>query len=91
MAPGKARSRIARVLGDEWRGRAFILHVGGNQWYKNRAGVIDVYAALVARYADAPMLVMAGKPLTPALDTCRGIQAGGKPLVFDRVVMLTVA
>ncbi len=44
--------------------QSYILHVGGNQWYKNRAGVIDIYAALIARMSDAPRLVLAGKPLT---------------------------
>ena len=42
----------------------FLLHVGGNQWYKNRAGAIESYAALVARMPAAPPLVVAGKPLT---------------------------
>lgn len=42
----------------------FILHVGGDQWYKNRAGVVDIYARLVARMPGAPPLVFAGKPLS---------------------------
>ena len=42
----------------------YLLHVGGNQWYKNRAGLIDTYAALVDRMPGAPPLVIVGKPLT---------------------------
>ena len=45
----------------------YILHVGGNQWYKNRAGLIESYAALVARMPAAPPLVIVGKPLTREL------------------------
>jgi glycosyltransferase involved in cell wall biosynthesis len=45
----------------------YLLHVGGNQWYKNRAGLIESYAALVARMPAAPPLVVAGKPLTREL------------------------
>jgi glycosyltransferase involved in cell wall biosynthesis len=45
----------------------YLLHVGGNQWYKNRAGLIDTYAALVARLPGAPPLVIVGKPLTREL------------------------
>lgn len=66
--PLDAGLRVRRVLGASTRGHGYILHVGGNQWYKNRAGVIEIYAALVARRPDAPMLVMAGKPLTAELD-----------------------
>ena len=32
----------------------FLLHVGGNQWYKNRKGVIDIYAEY-CRMIDAPL------------------------------------
>jgi glycosyltransferase involved in cell wall biosynthesis len=41
----------------------YLLHVGGNQWYKNRAGLIDAYRALLERMPDAPPLVIVGKPL----------------------------
>jgi glycosyltransferase involved in cell wall biosynthesis len=43
--------------------RPFILHVGGNQWYKNRAGVLKIFALLRERVPNL-LLVMAGKPWT---------------------------
>ncbi len=43
--------------------RPFILHVGGNQWYKNRAGVLKIFA-LVRKRVPSLLLVMAGKPWT---------------------------
>jgi glycosyltransferase involved in cell wall biosynthesis len=45
----------------------FILHVGGNQWYKNRPGVIQLYAHLCKKMSAPPKLVMAGKALTPEM------------------------
>jgi glycosyltransferase involved in cell wall biosynthesis len=45
----------------------YLLHVGGNQWYKNRKGLVDTYAALVDRMPGAPPLVIVGKPLTREL------------------------
>jgi len=50
----------------------FLFHVGGNQWYKNREGLIKIYAALLANYPDwiqeHPLkLVMAGKSPTEAM------------------------
>ncbi|HJO35370.1 MAG TPA: glycosyltransferase family 1 protein [Gammaproteobacteria bacterium] len=45
--------------------RPFFLHVGGNQWYKNRPGVLRLFAELV-KHPDyrTHRLVMAGKPWT---------------------------
>lgn len=48
--------------------QGYILHVGGNQWYKNRLGVIDIFYYL-RRYPDFARirLVMVGKPLAPEM------------------------
>ncbi len=72
QTPVQARARLARLQPDpggavQWPQAAsqpYILHIGGDQWYKNRAGLIDIYAALVDRMPAAPPLVLAGKPLT---------------------------
>jgi glycosyltransferase involved in cell wall biosynthesis len=41
------------------------LHVGGNQWYKNRLGVLEIFSHLVNRMASREMkLIMVGKPWT---------------------------
>ena len=45
----------------------YLLHVGGNQWYKNRPGLLDTYAALVDLVPGAPPLVIVGKPLSREL------------------------
>jgi glycosyltransferase involved in cell wall biosynthesis len=46
----------------------YLLHVGGNQFYKNRNGVLQIYAALRRLPEGAGVrLVMAGKPLTTDL------------------------
>ena len=46
----------------------FLLHVGGNQWYKNREGVLQIYRALRRQMGEAaPLLVMAGLEWTPAM------------------------
>jgi glycosyltransferase involved in cell wall biosynthesis len=45
--------------------RPFLLHVGGNQWYKNRIGVLRTFAHLHRYAAVANLaLVMVGKPWT---------------------------
>lgn len=47
----------------------FLLHVGGNQWYKNRTGVLEVYEAYVSRAANPLPLWMVGPPPTGAIKT----------------------
>jgi len=41
----------------------YLVHVGGNQWYKNRAGVVKIFAELLkSKRFQATRLVLAGKP-----------------------------
>ncbi len=44
-----------------------IIHIGGNQWYKNRMGVIAIYQAYSARYSRPPALWMIGAAPTMEL------------------------
>jgi glycosyltransferase involved in cell wall biosynthesis len=45
----------------------FILHLGGNGWYKNRRGVIISYARIVEKCREVPALILAGRPLSTEL------------------------
>jgi len=53
----------------------YILHVGGGQWYKNRAGVIAMHSALRARLGvRTPRLLMVGPPCdAPGVETRSGV------------------
>ncbi len=53
----------------------YILHVGGAQWYKNRAGVVAMHAALRSRLGPrAPRLVLVGPPLVgPDVETMANV------------------
>jgi glycosyltransferase involved in cell wall biosynthesis len=42
----------------------FLLHVGGNQWYKNRLGVLKIFAHLQSIVSPKMKLIMVGKPWT---------------------------
>lgn len=45
--------------------QSFLLHVGGNQWYKNRVGVFRIFAILTQLMPGRSLkLVMVGKPWT---------------------------
>lgn len=48
--------------------RPFFVHVGGNQWYKNRTGVLRIFAELVQKQGfQEHNLAMVGKPWTPEM------------------------
>ncbi len=43
--------------------KGYILHVGGNTWYKNRVGVIEIYSAWrLFSKLDLPLLMIGDKP-----------------------------
>lgn len=75
QSAASARLLIGRMLLEhqlapgllEHSGRGFVVNVGGGQWYKNRLGLLDIYAGLRQRLDPPPRLVMIGKPLTPAV------------------------
>lgn len=45
----------------------FLLHIGGNQWYKNRMGVLEIYAAYANACPNPVPLLMIGPPPTQAM------------------------
>lgn len=44
----------------------FYVNVGGGQWYKNRPGLLAIFAALCRELSPPPEFVMIGKPLSAA-------------------------
>lgn len=63
MEAGEASSRMQKLQIDA--GKPFLLHVGGNQWYKNRVGVLRVFSAFRKRSQGKDFrLIMVGKPWT---------------------------
>lgn len=56
------RQHLAQKLG-----QGFLLHIGGTQWYKNRRGLLEIYAELKKHLPSTPPLLLAGKSLSPDL------------------------
>ncbi|TCD02673.1 glycosyltransferase family 1 protein [Pedobacter psychroterrae] len=58
----KMRERFSRQTGIDCS-KGYILHVGGNQWYKNRQGVLEIYSAWRSlRGPDIPLILIGAKP-----------------------------
>lgn len=63
---------------------AFLLHVGNGLWYKNRPGVLKIYAELTWRPAPVPELVMMGDPPSMEERSLLGVLK-----IEDRVIWLS--
>jgi len=81
MEKTEAAARLARLGVDA--NRPFFLHVGGNQWYKNRPGVLRIFRHLlkIPGFGDH-RLVMAGKTFTEEM-TCFIDKAGFADRVYQ--------
>jgi glycosyltransferase involved in cell wall biosynthesis len=64
--PTEARILLSQQLHIDLTG-GFMLHVGGNQWYKNRQGVLMIYNAWKKQSASKIPLVMIGRKPTTTL------------------------
>ena len=62
----EARSRLGRNLGFDLAS-GDVLHVGGNQWYKNRVGVIELYDAWRASGGGGLPLLLIGEAASETL------------------------
>ena len=65
-----ARLTFGKAIGLDLS-EGYILHIGGNQWYKNRAGVIEIYNSWRKVSNKNLPLLLIGKSGTPALNAKR--------------------
>jgi glycosyltransferase involved in cell wall biosynthesis len=68
----------------------YILHVGGSQWYKNRAGVFAMHAELQARPgASTPQLVVVGPPpYAPGVEARTGVDNSALAALYSGAELL---
>jgi len=71
-APVSAEAETAAQL--DLRAGRYLLHVGGNTWYKNRSGVLMIYQAIRNRLGnESPDLFMVGPALATEIEGVRFI------------------
>jgi glycosyltransferase involved in cell wall biosynthesis len=67
-------STIANAMSQDIPG-PYLLHVGGNTWYKNRRGVLDIYLEVRRRLGKlAPNLIIIGPALETGIEGVRFFQ-----------------
>ena len=91
----QARASLTKQTGIELNA-GYLLHIGGNQWYKNRAGVIEIYNAWRKNTDGTLPLLLIGETPTPALEQMREQSAYKKDIHFltnipDEFVQLAYA
>ena len=65
--PASIRDILAKEFSIDLKA-GYILHVGGNQWYKNRGGVIEIYNAWRLTSGNTlPLLLIGEKPDLPLM------------------------
>ncbi|MFL9844946.1 glycosyltransferase family 4 protein [Flavobacterium rhizosphaerae] len=57
----QSRETITEQIGRDVS-EGYILHVGGNQWYKNRPGVIKIYNSLRNKNIELPLVMIGPEP-----------------------------
>ena len=68
------RRALGELLGLKL-GDGYLLHVGGNLWYKNRLGVIEIYNAFRLKYgADLPLLMVGSAPSPELVEAANSSQ-----------------
>jgi glycosyltransferase involved in cell wall biosynthesis len=77
MPAEEARGRVRALLGGEF---PYLFHVGGDAWYKNRAGLVALYVELRRRWPwpgrEIPKLVNAGPGLAREIAPFLGADPG---------------
>jgi glycosyltransferase involved in cell wall biosynthesis len=61
------RNPFLKQTGVEVSDNGFVVHIGGNQWYKNRAGVLEIYRAYASVHSQPLALWMIGAAPTAEL------------------------
>jgi glycosyltransferase involved in cell wall biosynthesis len=83
MNTDEAKDRVCK-MGIE-PGETFFLHVGGNQWYKNRLGTLHIFSSIRKRCLEQNFkLVMVGKPWTNEMRQFV-VDNGLSEVTFERV------
>ena len=76
-----ARHRLDPTVLDS-TGRGFLLHVGGDQWYKNREGLLAIYSRLQSLLSPAPRLVLVGPPLGGTSSSQSSLEGESAGIIF---------
>jgi glycosyltransferase involved in cell wall biosynthesis len=67
LMPAEERVALLKGAGVEIPERGFILHISGNQWYKNPKGVLEIYRRYASSFENPFALWMVGEAPTSEL------------------------
>jgi glycosyltransferase involved in cell wall biosynthesis len=79
--PIESRSLFGKLIRIDLS-QGYILHIGGNQWYKNRIGVIEIYDSWRGISDKRLPLLLIGKSATPELNKKRKLSEFAEDIFF---------
>lgn len=83
MPAAAAADRLKSKHGPAWRD-GYFLHVGGNQWYKNRSGVIKLYHQyLIGRETGLPLVMIGAPPNRELRELAEATPRNGRVCFFS--------
>jgi glycosyltransferase involved in cell wall biosynthesis len=89
--PEASARRVLQEAGLPVEPRGMLLHVGGAQWYKNRVGLVALYAQYAAEAADPlPLWCIGPRPNAAVAVAIQKVPANGRVLFFQNLDDLTL-
>ena len=83
---GAAADLLLRAAGLPAAPHGLLLHVGGDQWYKNRRGVVSLYARYAAEAVDPlPLWCVGPAPDAALAAAVRDVPGNGRVLFFQGI------
>lgn len=83
--PAEIATQLLKTAGAGDLASGFLLHVGGNQWYKHRAGVIAIYAEYANRVSNPlPLLMIGAQPDDRVQQQLAKVPGAGKVVFLIR-------
>ena len=85
-----ARLKLEKILQINLN-EGYILHVGGNQWYKNKMGVIEIYNVWRSKYnSELPLILVGEYPSEKILETYTASKYKNTIHVFEGIDDITL-
>jgi glycosyltransferase involved in cell wall biosynthesis len=84
--PAEEAQTVLRAAGFPEAPQGMLLNLGGNQWYKNSAGLMSLYARYAAQEPDPlPLWCVGPKPGAKAARALSKVRGNGRVLFFQNV------
>ncbi len=87
LSDTESRNQLEGLITTKELEEGFILHVGGNQWYKNRIGVVEIYREYVRNTTyPLPLWLIGREPDSKLSAVINTVESPGTVRVLSRLI-----